>query len=154
MGGVARTTASVLAILALSCSTAAAHTGTAPHTGATLAPGVHVDPGSPAAKEYAIPLTQASDVGGSSSGSSTPTFGAGISSGSHGAGSHRAGASSSAGSTKAHTFATGLPAAALQTSSGSGGSVLALLGGGAVILLLGGIGGAVLWRSRRRTGSG
>lgn len=39
-------------------------------------PGVHVDPGSPAAKEYAIPLGQAR-AGGSAGGSSTP-FGTGI----------------------------------------------------------------------------
>jgi hypothetical protein len=156
MGGVGKTAASVVAILALSCSTAAAHKGTAPHSATALAPGVHVDPGSPATKEYAIPLTQASQVGGSSNGSSTPTFGAGISSGSqsHHASGHRAGASSNGGTTKAHTGASAPPAATLRASSGSDGSLIALLGGGAVILLLGGVAGAVLWRSRRATGPG
>jgi hypothetical protein len=54
-------------------------------------PGVHVDPGSPAGKEYAIPLESArregagggvqgsGGGGGSASGSSPPLFGAGIS---------------------------------------------------------------------------
>ncbi len=47
---------------------------------AGLEPGVHVDPGSPAAKEYVIPLTMARQTGapGSSAGSSAALFGAGI----------------------------------------------------------------------------
>jgi hypothetical protein len=52
----------MLVVLALSTSVAAAHGG--------LQPGVHVDPGSPAAKEYEIPLTQASQLGSGSSSSS------------------------------------------------------------------------------------
>src|ERR1039457_1717511 len=152
---------STLAVLALSCSVATAHGGTG------LAPGVHADPGSPAAKEYAIPLAQASQVGdqSSSSGSSSvAAFGAGIkppgSGGSPGSGSgsghtkaHRGGASSGSGSPNAPSPQTTLPAAVVQASSGGGGSILALRGGGAAILALGGFGGAVLWRPRRSTPS-
>jgi hypothetical protein len=50
---------------------------------AATPPGVHVDPNSPAGKEYAIPLAAARDLGGGSGGSngpaaSRPLFGAGI----------------------------------------------------------------------------
>src|SRR5271168_4320784 len=67
LGGVLAVT-----LVALSPTAAQADTG--------LEPGVHVDPGSPAAKEYAIPLGQARQIGaeGSSDGSSPPLFGAGI----------------------------------------------------------------------------
>jgi hypothetical protein len=44
-----------------------------------LEPGVHVDPSSPAAKEYALPLNQARQTGSTSQASPTaPPFGAGI----------------------------------------------------------------------------
>src|SRR5690349_20643591 len=45
-----------------------------------LEPGVHVDPGSPAAHEYALPLGQARQTGGGSSngGENGGLFGAGI----------------------------------------------------------------------------
>ena len=150
---------STLAVLALSCSVATAHGGTG------LAPGVHPDPGSPAAKEYAIPLTQASQVGdqsSSGSSSSVPAFGAGINPpgsggsprsglGSRDSKAHRGGTSSGAGTPNTPSAQPTLPSAVVQASSGSGGSILALLGGGVAVLALGGLGGAVLWRSRRST---
>jgi hypothetical protein len=40
--------------------------------------GVHVDPGSPAGYEYAIPLSQARNAGGGAGGASKGLFGAGI----------------------------------------------------------------------------
>src|ERR1700730_5707586 len=64
-----------LTVLAIICSTALAQAN------AGLEPGVHVDPGSPAAKEYALPLNQARQTGSepSSHTSSEGTlFGAGI----------------------------------------------------------------------------
>ena len=60
----------VLALPAMACASAlaAARAQTPP-----AVPGLHIDPGSPAGKEYAIPLTQARSVGGGHS-----LFGAGI----------------------------------------------------------------------------
>jgi hypothetical protein len=160
--------AGMLVVLAFGCSTASAQGGTAGGSG------VHIDPGSPAAKEYAIPLSQARQIGGgsSSSGSSTATaFGAGIkppasgSSSRSGLGSryvkahHR---SSRVGARK-HTATVSSPAATVpaavleasstQASSGGNGSILALLGGGVLILVLGGLGGTVLRRARRSVAS-
>jgi hypothetical protein len=151
--------ASVL-VLALSCSTAAAQAGTG------LEPGVHIDPGSPAAKEYALPLNQARQTGAEASSngrSSGALFGAGIKPPGAGGSSHsgsgaakllgRGGASGPDGANVAGRLST-LPSAVLrasssQASSGGGGSILALLGGGVAILVLGGLGGTVLKRSRR-----
>ncbi|HEX7610251.1 MAG TPA: hypothetical protein VF380_06240 [Solirubrobacteraceae bacterium] len=130
-----------------------------------LEPGVHVDPGSPAAKEYALPLNQARQTGGgapSSSSSSAPLFGAGIKPPGAGGSSHsgsgtgkatgRGGAVGPNGANPAAGLST-LPAAVLrassaQASSGGGDSILALLGGGVAILVLGGLGGMILRRSR------
>jgi hypothetical protein len=59
---------------------AAGSSGALAQGAAGLEPGVHVDPGSPAAKEYALPLSQGRQTGGgatSSAGPETP-FGAGI----------------------------------------------------------------------------
>src|SRR5947208_2692244 len=49
---------------------------TAPSAALAADPGVHVDPNSPAGKEYAVPLQQARDIGGSRT--SPELFGAGI----------------------------------------------------------------------------
>lgn len=52
--------------------------------GKALPPGVHVDPGSPAGKEYQIPVASARSLGqgktGSSSSANPPLFGVGVSS--------------------------------------------------------------------------
>jgi hypothetical protein len=146
-----------------------------------LEPGVHVDPGSPAAKEYALPLSQARQTGAdpaSSPGASEPSFGAGIKPprsggpggpggpGTHGSAGRATGAGSpphrrtSAGSSDHAAAATPpLPpavrrAVAAADSSGGGGSLPALIGGGVAILVLGGFGGTVLRHSRRPTPSG
>lgn len=139
-----------------------------------LEPGVHVDPGSPAAKEYALPLNQARQTGAGASSSSTssgPLFGAGIKPPGAGGSSHsgsgsgsgtgkatgRGGAAGPNGASGAARLST-LPAAVLrasssQASSGGGGSILALLGGGVAILVLGGLGGMILKRSRHSAAS-
>jgi hypothetical protein len=142
-----------------------------------LEPGVHVDPGSPAAKEYAIPLGQARQLGGVesySSSSETKLFGAGIkrppggSSGTRARGHRRDGAGSggavgsgtgggggSPGGTGASAESTAagaqLPSSVLRAvhehASGDS-SLLVLIGGGVAILVLGAFGGTVL-RHRR-----
>jgi hypothetical protein len=137
-----------------------------------LEPGVHVDPRSPAAKEYALPLNQARGTGTSASPSSSSPegslFGAGIkppsSGGSAGAGTGHSGHSARAGraaaaSPPAATTGGGSPPAnvlgrlALRSSTGGGvsGSTLALIGGGVAILVLGAFGGTVLRHNRRPT---
>jgi hypothetical protein len=152
----------------------------APQVAAGLEPGVHIDPGSPAAKEYALPLNQARGTGAgpTPSGSSETSFGAGIKPpGSRGGGgsapgSGGAGGSGSAGhdgrspgrgssESRSHgavgTAATLPPAVqrAVESpdSSGGGGSLPALIGGGVAILVLGAFGGTVLRHSRRPTPS-
>jgi hypothetical protein len=151
-----------LTVLALICSTAVAQTT------AGLEPGVHADPGSPAAKEYALPLNQARQTGGESHSSSPTLFGAGIkpppSGGTHGpdSGSHASGAaakSSTLGVSGSSAASASVPPALLraartQDSSGGNGSLLALLGGGVAILVLGGFGGTVLRHNRHPTPSG
>jgi hypothetical protein len=158
-----------VAVLAMSCVVSAP----APAASA-LEPGVHVDPGSPAAKEYALPLNQARQTGSapSSQGSSENTlFGAGIKPpgaggpprngngqarhGEHGAATTpSAGTGSSTGSGSPPVLAEDVLRAARAQSSASGdGSILALLGGGVAILVLGGFGGTVLRHSRRPTSS-
>jgi hypothetical protein len=162
----------VLAVLtvSLSISTQAA---------AGLEPGVHVDPGSPAAKQYALPLNQAREIGrggaGSAAGTSPSLFGAGIGSArSHrtsvvaeGAGSNARGGARSGSREKPHRSSReGSPSgqaspASLDAShldiaaqAGSGdGSLLALLGGGVAVLLLGGVGGVATRRARRSSSS-
>ncbi len=139
-----------------------------------LEPGVHVDPGSPAAKQYALPLNQAREIGhggGGAGASSSGLFGAGIAvARSHratvaakGVGSnapvgvglgtreepHRRSreSSPSSQSTPASLDASSLSIAAHE---GSGdGSLLALLGGAIAVLLLGGAGGVAMRRVRR-----
>jgi hypothetical protein len=152
--------AGILAMLALSCLAVSAHAATG------LEPGVHVDPGSPAAKEYALPLNQARQTGANTSGKastgSAALFGAGIKPpGSGGSGRARSAASntphgvrrdaSGAGSSDpgTHVPAIVLRAASSRASSGGGGSLLALLGGGVAILVLGAFGGTLMRRSHR-----
>jgi len=134
---------------------------------ARLEPGVHVDPGSPAAKEYVIPLSQARRTGAEGS-SSAPLFGAGIGPRGPGGSSHSGpGAGRAPGAAKApgQGSAPGpssarvaggesLPSSVLASSSrasGDGGSLLALLAGGVAVLVLGGLGGVMLRRSRHST---
>jgi hypothetical protein len=154
-----RSTVSALAVLAMSCSAATAQATTG------LEPGVHIDPGSPAAKEYALPLNQARQTGSSpTTGSSAAApFGAGIHPpGASGGSSHRGSAGSGVPSRSAsranavsRTRAT-IPGVVLRSasgraSSGGEGSILALVGGGVAILVLGGFGGIVMRRSHRPT---
>lgn len=108
---------------ALSCLIASlALSGVAAAT--TLPPGVHADPGSPAAKEYSIPLSTARGQAAGSS-ASGKLFGAGI------------------------TKGPSAPVKVLHPSSGSG--VLWMLLVGVLVLGLGGVGGLALGRNRRRT---
>jgi len=150
-------------LAALAMSTAAAGAGAA----SALEPGVHVDPGSPAAKEYALPLNQARHTGSSSQSSpETSLFGAGIKPPSSGGstptrkdskGAQRAAgsgdsASSGESGTGVPTLAHGALLSTHATGAGGGdGSILALIGGGVAILVLGGFGGTVLRHSRRGT---
>lgn len=141
-----------------------------------LEPGVHVDPGSPAAKEYAIPLSVARGQGteAASSGKEPALFGAGITPpagrGPGGGGSghsslpgglartdSRGAPTQASGSRKGGVSgASGAPAAAKTPpgalTAGDGhtgdGSLLALVGGGVLILVLAGFGGTVLRHSR------
>jgi len=144
-----------------------------------LEPGVHADPGSPAEKQYVLPLNQARGTGGeASSHSSSPRlFGAGIKpprgGGSTGGGSQSgSGATQGKGKGNAHTGGAGagaaggapagangapLPDAVLRASRSQGssgnGSLFALIGGGLAILVVGAFGGTVLRHSRRPTPS-
>jgi hypothetical protein len=135
-------------------------------------PGVTIDEGSPAAKEYALALTQARHTGssGTRASSSEAPFGAGIrppstpstpgasaAAPARGKGSSRGGAGtggkSAANGSEGPSSTASLPASILRsdhagTSSGDG-SLLALLGGGVAILVLGGLGGVVLRHNRR-----
>ena len=144
-----------------------------------LEPGVHADPGSPAEKEYVLPLNQARSTGAedSSHSSSPHLFGAGIKptgGGGSASGSGRGGsqpgdgdhAGRSGGRTRAAHSVTGgaranatadstLPDAVLRASRSQGssgnGSLFALIGGGLAILVVGAFGGTVLRHSRRPT---
>jgi hypothetical protein len=129
-----------------------------------LEPGVHVDPGSPAAKEYALPLNQARQTGGGSSPQSSSEgalFGAGIKPPSSGSprgggrsGAHTAAGGAVIGSGSQTALAEDVLRAARAHESASGdGSLLALIGGGVAILVLGGFGGTVLRHGRRATSS-
>ena len=142
-----------------------------------LEPGVHADPGSPAEKEYVLPLNQARGTGGEASSphSSSPhLFGAGIKPPRGGAGGGESGsgtqqsstaragakkgavrASGAHGGTAAGGRGSTLPEAVLRASrsqdSSGNGSLLALIGGGIAILAVGAFGGTVLRHSRRPT---
>jgi hypothetical protein len=140
-----------------------------------LEPGVHLDPGSPAVKEYVLPLNQARQTGSASSskrGSSTAPFGAGITppNGGAGAGSQpstttRVGSHTAGHAHGKHVAGAAAPApvpipssvlraARSENSSDGSGSLFALLGGGLAILVIGGFGGTVLRHSRRPRPSG
>jgi hypothetical protein len=130
-----------------------------------LEPGVHIDPGSPAAKEYALPVNQARGTGSGgegSGGSSEKLFGAGIkppSSGSSGGrhgGRGATGVSRSAQQPAAATQAQptaprAVQQAAARSTSGGSTSALVLFGGGVAILVLGAFTGIVLRHNRRPT---
>jgi hypothetical protein len=139
-----------------------------------LEPGVHVDPGSPAAKQYALRLNQARKTGANPAGhegrSAGAPFGAGIHPPASGGSSHP-GSSASGGRAQARDTVPGAsPASARGTglapgtglalppivlravrshaSPGGDGSLLALLGGAGAVLVLGGLGGAALRGAR------
>lgn len=126
-----------------------------PAWASALEPGVHVDPGSPAAKEYVLPLNQARATGGdrgSRSSSEGSLFGAGIkppSSGGSSGGSARAARPPVTGSAGPHVLGRLTLHEVGNDSSGGNGSTLALIGGAVAIVVLGGFGGTVLRRSRR-----
>ena len=136
-------------LLALVCSaslialpaTAAAGAG----AGATNNSPLHVDPSSPVAKEYALPLATARDAPSSSaaptSGRDVSLFGAGIRHGiKHGSGS----------STTATTTTTPkrAPAAHAVLRSGLGSGVLWMAVAAVVVVALGSAGGIALRRRR------
>jgi hypothetical protein len=141
--------------------------GTALAAGGSLQPGVHVDPGSPAGKQYQIPIAAArgetSSGHGSANSSNPPLFGAGITAASQTpARSTAAGAST--GSARAHraarahhrrdgSGASKLPTGATPADIGAGPAGdrgwLALAAGGFLVLLLGGAGTLVLRRQTR-----
>ncbi len=132
-----------------------------------LEPGVHADPGSPAAKQYALPLNQARQTGAGPTGhegsSANVPFGTGIKPPGAGGSSHSGtgagqtvgGGASGPNATNADGRQATLPSAVLRASSsqasstGGDGSTLALLGGAVAILILGGFGGALMRRSHR-----
>jgi hypothetical protein len=136
-----------------------------PTAASALEPGVRVDPGSPAAKEYALPLEQARQSAVPGSSTKATLFGAGIkppggSSGGGSRGSSGTGASPRSGASAARprggpaSLDPVLPSAALPAaSSHNDGSTLALLGGGVAVLILGGFGGTVLRHNRRPSSS-
>ena len=153
-------TVGALATLAIGCLAL-------PASALGLEPGVHADPGSPASKQYSLPLNQARQTGAGPTGhegsSANVPFGAGIKPPGTGGSSHSgAGAGQAAGRSgasrpnTANTANTAgrqatLPAAVLRASSSQAGgddSTLALVGGAVAILILGGFGGIIMRRSR------
>jgi hypothetical protein len=158
-----------LAALAMSCLTVPAQAAEG------LEPGVHTDPGSPAAKEYALPINQARQTGtapGHASTGSAALFGAGIkppgSGGGSGQGSstnaenalhgvrHDGSGHGASGAAPSHPQPS-LPAAVLRAerspTSSSDSSMLALLGGGAAILVLGAFVGTIMKRGNLPSGN-
>jgi hypothetical protein len=123
-----------------------------------LEPGVHVDPESPAAKEYALPLNQARETGSTASeATGTALFGAGIkpprSGGGAGAGRARGGAPSGSSARPGASSPASAVALADTSAGGSGtpsadNSTLALIGGAVAVIVLGALGGTVLRRRR------
>ena len=139
----------------------------------SLQSGVHVDPGSPAGKEYQIPLSGARNetAGGAQSGSGNPPlFGVGVTPGGPSAGASDGAPAATSDSGLARSAhhgsrsrarviessvspaaqsqslpAVGSPAVATTSSGGPGGSGwIPLVGGGLLVLVLGGGGGLVL----------
>lgn len=171
--GAARLSALVtVATLAASCATPLVKPA------AALEPGVHIDPGSPAAKEYALPVGEARRTGTGREGSasspaqeaaestSEPLFGAGITrpgsgggaagdgrsgAGTNGAVGHRPARSPAKGASTQPTPVFVQRVADGHASPGGGSSDLVLLAGGLAILALGAFAGVVLRHSRRPT---
>ena len=134
-----------------------------------LSPGVQVDPGSPASKQYAIPLAQAR-AGGTSGGSGSGTlFGSGITraapasstpaaprprtpasrarrAGGPTGGDKGSGAVAQSGQV---TAAPGARVPAPGRLAGGGAGIAWMLGVAALVLALGGLGGAALARHSR-----
>lgn len=137
-----------------------------------LEPGVHIDPRSPAAKEYALPLEQARRTGaggspGEGSQGEAGLFGAGIrphggDHGAHGTGSRQAasrkgGAAGDALSRRmrAHSrSAMGGPPQTATNGSGGDDSLLALLAGGVAVLVVGALAGTILRRRPKASARG
>jgi hypothetical protein len=135
---------------------------------AAPARGVHIDPGSPAGKQYAIPLGQARSTGAPAHVSATGSaqlFGAGITSSKPRAATHAIGVagarptrltapSNAGGNPAAAKPAAAKPAAVaitpvsklLGSGPGESSGVWWMLAAGALVLVLGGLGGAVLAR--------
>jgi len=129
--------------------------------------GVHVDPGSPSAHQYVIPVNAARHEAAGGKGSSAPLFGNGVTPSSTSSTSttsttpshaaHRksykaAAAKRPVNATYAPAASVGRPPSGPSSSSGGGGSGWApLVGGGALVLLLGGGGGLALRRRVLRT---
>jgi hypothetical protein len=159
--------AAAFVTIAMSCFTVSAQAAEG------LEPGVHADPGSPAAKEYALPINQARQTGAASghAAGSPALFGAGIKPpGSGGSGQARSNAESRSNAENTthgvrHDASrvlpthprTPLPAAVLRAerspASSSDSSLLALLGGGVAILVLGAFGGTIMKRGNRSSDS-
>lgn len=151
--------AGIFVALSLSCLAVFAQAATG------LEPGVHADPGSPATKEYALPLNQARQTGGGTptTSGSAALFGVGIKppgSGGPGHAGPAVGHTSSSAGRGAPSSGPGAPVPAIvlrtarsQASSNGNGSLLTLLGGGVAILVLGGFGGTLMRRSHRPSAS-
>jgi hypothetical protein len=159
----------VLAVILLALSSSPAHAD------AGLEPGVHVDPGSPAAKEYEIPLSQARQTGSerSSANSSSSLFGAGIgprggSGSARGSQTPQRASEGRARGAKVSTSRLAAASSATQTSgggepppgrllaasaraSGDSASLLTLLAGGAAVVILAALAGAIVKRNRHWT---
>jgi hypothetical protein len=156
-------TAAAGLILLVQCSTALAKQ-----------PVVHVDPGSPAGKQYAIPISSARSEAAGQTGShisqSPPAFGVGITpSGStapvtgrphathrnqsalsvHKKGDPRRGSRGAHSSDSSPDPPAALPNSSVQVARAGGSGWLALMVGGVLVLALGGAGGFAL---RRRSG--
>jgi hypothetical protein len=143
-----------------------------------LEPGVQIDPGSPAAKEYVLPVGQARRTGSAREGArsspaqesaeaaSEPLFGTGITPPASGGGGSRGGPTPPGSSSAAADRSTHAARSATRTqplpvlvqrvasghgSSGGGSSDVVLLAGGVAVLALGAFAGVVLRHSRRPT---
>lgn len=130
-------------------------------------PGVHVDPGSPAGKQYAIPVASARSEAAGQTGSNVsenpPAFGVGITPsptaptrhGTSGLSPRRASSETSSKRRHANNASGGsagpnsqspTPPGAIQASTTGGSGWLALVLGGMLVLLIGGAGGLLLRR--------
>ena len=163
-------------VAAVTASLAILAPQTALASGPTLQPGVHVDPGSPAGKEYQIPVVGARSegAGGGSKGSANPPlFGVGVTPGrSSTASSATSRSTGGAGSGRARSHATrgarshsgpaanpvtssspDPPASAVGSPAAGGAGTngwIALVAGGVLVLVLGGGGGLAIRRRMAR----